>query len=68
MEAHNRISFEIKKEDRAYRLDIPNNAPLGEAYQVIGQFMDKIVELINEHQKKQKENPPCDEVACGKDV
>lgn len=31
---------------------MPVGAPLGEAYEVSGMFMDKMVEMINEHAKK----------------
>lgn len=55
MEAQNVLVFEIKKEDRKYRLELPVNAPLGEAYTVAGMFLDKFVSLINEHATKRNE-------------
>jgi hypothetical protein len=63
MKLSNEIVFEITKEDRVYRFTIPNNAVLGEVYQVTGELTDKIVALINEHNQKQK--PPETEVVDG---
>lgn len=54
MEVKSTIQFEVKKEDRVYRLDIPLNCPLGEAFTACGEFMDKMVELINKHQEQRK--------------
>lgn len=70
MDAYNRISFEVKKEDRVYRFDIPNNAPMGEAYEAVGKFMDKMIELINQHRAQVEEKPLEDnaEVKCDQDV
>lgn len=55
MEFKNLVVLEIIKEDLPYRLELPANCPLGDAYQVVGQFMDKMVELIKTHQEKRKQ-------------
>ena len=52
MEMKNKVILEIVKEDLPYRLELPAGCPLGDAYQVVGKFMDKMVELINQHQQK----------------
>lgn len=54
MQFKNEITLEITKEDRNYRITMPSNAPLGEAYIVAGNFMDEIVRLINEHAEQVK--------------
>lgn len=54
MEIKNKLIFEIIKDDLPYRLELPGGCPLGDAYQCVGQFMDKIVELIKDHQEKRK--------------
>ncbi|NGX36860.1 MAG: hypothetical protein K1000chlam2_00005 [Chlamydiae bacterium] len=54
MKAKNDIVLEVEKEDRIYRFSMPVSAPLGEAYEVVGAFMDEIVRLINEHHEKNK--------------
>jgi hypothetical protein len=56
METKNTIVLEIQKEGRIYRMEMPTNAPLGEAYTVAGSFLDKLVDLINEHAKKRQED------------
>lgn len=62
MEIKNSLSLEIVKEDNVYRMEMPAGAPLGEAYMVAGEFMDKFVELINEHAAKRKENEQSQDV------
>lgn len=54
MKAQNLVAFEFEKEDRMYRLEMPNNAPLGEAYEAAASFLGEIVRLINEHSDKVK--------------
>ncbi len=49
MEAKHVICFEFEKEDRMYRLEMPNAAPLGEAYEAASTFLAEVVRLINEH-------------------
>jgi hypothetical protein len=56
MEAKNVIAFEFKKEDRAYTFAIPNQAPLGEAYEAAATFLQHTVKLINDHAQKMTEN------------
>lgn len=56
MEIKNSLSLEVVKGDKVYRMEMPAGAPLGEAYTVAGEFMDKFIELINEHAAKRKEN------------
>ena len=52
MKLVNSITFEIELEERKYRLEMPAGAPLGEAYIATSKFMDKVVQLINEHNEK----------------
>lgn len=58
MEAKNVIAFEYKKEDRIYRLEMPHEAPLGEAYEASANFLQEIVKLINEHSQKMTQKDP----------
>lgn len=56
MEVKNELVFSVKKQDdRIYKFTIPTNAPLGESFAAAVEFRDKVVELINEHIKKQKQ-------------
>ena len=52
MDAQNVISFEIKKDERSYRLEMPAGAPLGEAYEATASFLAEMVRMINEHAEK----------------
>lgn len=52
MKAVNEIVLEVEKEERMYRMSMSSGAPLGEAYEAVGQFMDEIIRLINEHTEK----------------
>jgi len=54
MEEKNIIAFEIQKEGKLYRLEVPHGAPLGEAYEATAGFLARIVELINDHAEKMK--------------
>ena len=47
MEVKNVICLDNQKECGLYRLEMPANAPLGEAYAVCYEFLAKIAELIN---------------------
>ena len=53
MNINNVIAFEVKKEDRVYRLEMPHGSPLGEAYDVSLMFLAKLAELVKEHTQKQ---------------
>jgi hypothetical protein len=55
MEIKSAAIFEILKDERVYRLEVPAGAPLGEVYQVSGEFLDKFIEMINENAKLRKE-------------
>lgn len=57
MDFRNEVVFEVKKEDRVYRMHLPSGAPLGEAYEACGAFLDKIISMIVAHSEnlKQKE-------------
>lgn len=55
MKAISSIILEVEKEDRRYRMEIPVNSPLGEAYESCHVFMKEIVRLINENSKKMAE-------------
>ena len=63
MEVNSLIVYEFKKDERIYHFHVPNGAPLGEAYEAAGAFMDCIVKSINEHAERMKpQDPaPCDE-------
>lgn len=56
IQVKNSVTFVVKKEDRRFALEVPVGAPLGEVYVVLSEYMSKIVELINEHEKKRLEN------------
>ena len=49
--------WEIEKEERVYRFELPLHANLGEAYQVAGEFLDELVSLINKHAESTKKAP-----------
>ncbi|MDP2652188.1 MAG: hypothetical protein Q8O94_03560 [bacterium] len=49
MELKNVITLEYTKEDRVYRLEMPDKAPLGEAYEATAKFLVKIAEFIQQH-------------------
>lgn len=49
MKAKQEIIFEVEKNERVYKLSMPEGAPLGEAYEASAEFMQEVVRLINEH-------------------
>lgn len=61
MEIKKNVVFEIVKEERIYRFDIPEGSPLGETYQVGWEFLEKILTLINEHTENLKPKEPEEE-------
>lgn len=63
MEQKNVIAWEIQKEGRDYRLELPLDAPLGEAYEVAREYLAKIVELINNNLPKKEESDEPEEAA-----
>ena len=58
MEAKSVISFEYKKEDRIYTLQMPAGAPLGEAYEAAASFLAEMVRMINDHAEKSMPKDP----------
>ena len=46
MEQKNVIAWDIEKGERTYRLELPMDAPLGEAYDVAREYLSKVVELV----------------------
>ena len=54
MDFRNEVVFEVKKEDRVYRMHLPSGAPLGEAYEACGAFLDKIISMIMAHSENLK--------------
>jgi len=60
------IEFECIKGERSYRLEIADQAPLGEAYAAVAEFLAEITRLINEHTQavapKQDEAPEAEKV------
>ncbi len=57
MDFKNSIIFEHKRDERTYRMECPAGAPLGEAYEACGLFMDHIIKCINEHAEKMRPKP-----------
>lgn len=49
-----RHKMEVEKDGRIYVLDIPGNAPLGEAYDACHEFLAKIVDLAQAAAEKVK--------------
>lgn len=49
MELKSMIALEFEKGGRTYRMELPNEAPLGEAYEAASNFMVKISDLIKDH-------------------
>jgi hypothetical protein len=56
MEIKSSAVFEIVKNERVFRLEVPVGAPLGDCYQVAGEYLDKFIEMINENAKMRKEH------------
>ncbi len=52
MELKTEVIIEHQKEDRIYRMSMPANAPLGEAYEAAGLFLEEMVRMINEQAEK----------------
>lgn len=51
---HQSLTFLIKKNDREYIFTIPSDAPLGELYDVAGEYMSLIFSRIQEVQSQIK--------------
>lgn len=57
MDSKNNIVFEQKKEDRVYRLEVPQGSNLGELYHVCCDFISHVSDLIlKQKEKMEKEN------------
>ena len=56
MKARKLIILEVEIEERCYRLELPESAPLGEAYEVTLQFMNEISRLLNQQVEKTNAN------------
>ena len=54
MEIKNFITLEEKKEEREYKFLMENNAPLGETYEVLYNFLAKIADLMVQSMEKCK--------------
>lgn len=54
MKVRNSITLEVEKEERLYQMELPVNAPLGEAYEAVSEFRKEIVRLINESVQKEE--------------
>jgi len=54
MEPKRILNFEFKKDDRVYNLQMPEGAPLSEAYEASLHFLSGFVKMINEHAEKMK--------------
>ena len=62
METKNYVTLVEEKNERVYQFHMENGSPLGETYEVLCGFMDKIVALINEHNKSVKLKEETDEI------
>ena len=58
MELKSIISLEFEKSERVYRMELPNEAPLGEAYEAASSFLVKLAELITDHAKNSAPKEP----------
>lgn len=57
MQVKNNVVFEQTKEDRVYRLEIPQGSNLGELYHVCCDFLSHVSDLIvQQKEKMEKEN------------
>ena len=45
------VSFEVKREDRTYSFIMSAGAPAGEAYDVLLEYMKKVVQVTNDNMK-----------------
>lgn len=45
------VSFEVVKEDRQYKFIMPAACPAGEAYDVLYEFLNKVVKISQENVK-----------------
>jgi len=50
--------LEVKREDRIYQLNLPDNCPLGEVHDVLYEMRCYIIARINEHQKADQPREP----------
>ncbi len=48
MKAISTIILEVEKDERTFRMEIPADGPLGDAFESCQLFMKEIVRLINE--------------------
>lgn len=68
MEQKNVIAWDIQKGERSYRLELPMDAPLGEAYDVAREYLAKVIELVQATAQKNEdaaqEDAPAEEVAA----
>lgn len=57
-EEHKEYEENEEKKIRTFRMEIPYGAPLSEVYECAGKFLDKSVNLINEHAQNNKPKDP----------
>ena len=51
MEVKKLLEFAVEKNDRVYKFSIEDNAPLGDSFEAVSEFKNKMVQLINDHCK-----------------
>ena len=69
MEQKNVIAWDIQKGERSYRLELPMDAPLGEAYDVAREYLAKVIDLVqstalNKENAEKEEAPEEQEAAA----
>lgn len=60
MEARQKIVFEVTKGENIYSFIVPDGAPLGEVYLVLGEMIDMVIEKINDHAEMRKSKEVAD--------
>jgi hypothetical protein len=54
--------FEVEKNSRNYVFIVPNDAPLGEVYDVLHEMLTATVEMSKQAAERVKQTPPSPEV------
>jgi len=52
------VIFEVKRDNRVYQLQLPENSPLGEVHDVLFQMRSFVIDKINEAVKQDAPKEP----------
>ena len=62
------VHFEITKNDRAYRLEVPSGAPLGELYDSLHEMLTAVLEMSKKANDNAKQAQPAVEPEIAQEV